>query len=62
MALAAGTTAGEGVLREIFGALGDDELALLGKLLDAIDTAMSAAAGPASDVRADQGRGGDRGR
>jgi hypothetical protein len=50
------------VLREIFSALGDDELALLGKLLDAIDTAMSAAAGPASDVRADQGRGGDRGR
>jgi DNA-binding MarR family transcriptional regulator len=62
MALAAGTTAGEGVLREIFGALGDDELVLLGKLLDAIGSAMSAAAGPASDVRADQGRGGDRGR
>jgi DNA-binding MarR family transcriptional regulator len=45
-ALAAGTTAGEDVLREIFGALSDDELALLDKLLDAIDTAMSAAQQP----------------
>jgi DNA-binding MarR family transcriptional regulator len=41
-ALAAGTTAGEDVLSEIFGALQDSELALLDKLLDAIDTAMSA--------------------
>jgi len=47
-ALAAGTTAGQDVLREIFGALGDDELALLDNLLDAIDTAMSAAAEPRS--------------
>jgi DNA-binding MarR family transcriptional regulator len=47
-ALAAGTAAGEDVLREIFGTLGDDELALFDKLLDAIDTAVSAADQPGS--------------
>jgi DNA-binding MarR family transcriptional regulator len=45
-ALAAGTTAGEDVLRTIFAALADDELAQLDRLLDAVDTAMSAAAEP----------------
>ncbi|MEY9968536.1 DNA-binding MarR family transcriptional regulator [Streptacidiphilus sp. MAP12-16] len=44
-ALAAGTSAGEDVLREIFGGLPDGELALLDKLLDAIDNAMSASRG-----------------
>ncbi len=43
-ALAAGTAAGEDVLRGIFGALGDDDLAQLDRLLDAVDTAMSATA------------------
>jgi DNA-binding MarR family transcriptional regulator len=41
-ALAAGTAAGEDVLRGIFGALGDDDLAQLDRLLDAVDTAMPA--------------------
>ncbi|MEV7345785.1 MarR family winged helix-turn-helix transcriptional regulator [Streptomyces sp. NPDC093544] len=40
-ALAAGTAAGEHVLREIFGAMGDDRLADLDGLLDAIEAAMS---------------------
>ena len=43
-ALATGTAAGEDVLRKIFGALGDDELAQLDRLLDAVDTAMSVTA------------------
>jgi DNA-binding MarR family transcriptional regulator len=43
-ALATGTAAGEDVLRGIFGALGDDDLAQLDRLLDAVDTAMSATA------------------
>jgi hypothetical protein len=34
--------AGEDVLRGIFGALGDDDLAQLDRLLDAVDTAMPA--------------------
>ena len=46
--LASGTTAGEDVLREIFGALGDDELTLLDKLLDTIDAAVTAAEQPDS--------------
>ena len=41
-ALAAGTIAGEDVLREIFGALNNDELALLGKLLDVLGSAVTA--------------------
>jgi DNA-binding MarR family transcriptional regulator len=43
-ALAAGTTAGEDILREIFGAMRREQLAALDKLLDAIDAAMSATA------------------
>jgi DNA-binding MarR family transcriptional regulator len=43
-ALAAGTAAGEYILREIFGAMGAEQLAGLDKLLDAIDAGMSAAA------------------
>src|SRR5258708_1652038 len=43
-AVAAGTTAGEDLLREIFGAMGREQLASLDKLLDAIDAAMSATA------------------
>ncbi len=42
-ALAAGTLAGEDVLRAVFGGLQDSELALLDKVLDAIGIAMSAA-------------------
>ncbi|MGJ6964800.1 MarR family winged helix-turn-helix transcriptional regulator [Streptosporangium sp. G11] len=41
-ALAAGTAAGERVLREIFGTLDSEQLADLGKLLDAIDAAFDA--------------------
>ena len=44
-ALAAGTTAGEDVLSEIFGTLDDDQLALLDKLLDTVDAAITAAPG-----------------
>jgi DNA-binding MarR family transcriptional regulator len=43
-AVTAGAAAGQDVLREIFGALADEELTLLDKLLDTIDTAMSATA------------------
>ncbi len=43
-ALAAGKAAGDDVLREIFGAIGREELASLDKLLDAIDAAVSATA------------------
>jgi DNA-binding MarR family transcriptional regulator len=43
-ALAGGRTAVDEVLREIFGAMGREQLAGLDKLLDAIDAAMSATA------------------
>jgi DNA-binding MarR family transcriptional regulator len=39
-ALAAGIAAGEGVLRQILGAMGDEQLAGLDTLLDAIDAGM----------------------
>lgn len=41
-ALAAGTAAGEHVLHEIFGTLDSEQLADLGKLLDAIDAGLGA--------------------
>ncbi|MDH6130531.1 hypothetical protein [Kitasatospora sp. GP82] len=44
-ALASGTAAGANILREIFGSLPDAELALLDRVLDAIDTAMATSAG-----------------
>ena len=43
-AVAAGARAGQEVLRDIFGSVGVKELALLDKLLDAIETAVAATA------------------
>jgi len=43
-AVAAGTTAGQEVLRDIFGSMGVEDLAMLDKLLDAIETAVAATA------------------
>ncbi|MFJ2175137.1 MarR family winged helix-turn-helix transcriptional regulator [Streptomyces sp. NPDC087851] len=44
-ALAAGTAAGEQVLREVFGAMGREELANLDQLLDALQAGLPGAAG-----------------
>ncbi|MFI1731915.1 MarR family winged helix-turn-helix transcriptional regulator [Streptomyces acidicola] len=44
-ALAAGTTAGERVLREAFGAMGREQLVELDRLLDALQSGLSGAAG-----------------
>ncbi|MFJ5227792.1 MarR family winged helix-turn-helix transcriptional regulator [Streptomyces sp. NPDC088400] len=44
-ALAAGTAAGEQVLREVFGAMGREQLADLDQLLDALQAGLSRAAG-----------------
>jgi DNA-binding MarR family transcriptional regulator len=43
-ALIAGTAAGEQVLREVFGAMGPDQLGNLDQLLDALRAALSGAA------------------
>jgi DNA-binding MarR family transcriptional regulator len=43
-AVAAGSAAGQDVLRDIFGSIGAEDLALLDKLLNAIGTAVSAPA------------------
>ncbi|MEZ0069827.1 DNA-binding MarR family transcriptional regulator [Streptacidiphilus sp. MAP12-20] len=54
-ALAAGTSAGEDVVRDIFGGLEERELALLDKVLDAIDIRMSDAAGKSAGKQARRG-------
>ncbi|MFG2254207.1 hypothetical protein [Streptomyces mirabilis] len=43
-ALIAGTAAGEQVLREVFGAMGAEQLGNLDQLLDALRAALSGAA------------------
>ncbi|MER5661115.1 hypothetical protein [Streptomyces mirabilis] len=47
-ALAAGTAAGEGVLRELFGAMGAEQLVNLDQLLDALRAGLPGAARPAA--------------